>query len=71
MAHGLSLELAKIKAPEWRAVDPAKLAANRSAKKNRLSKKFRNRTWKQVRNRQNKSRTEFLKILREHLNVTV
>jgi len=49
MAHGLSLELAKIKAPVWRAVDPAALAATRQkkAKRRAFSKKFRNRMWRE------------------------
>lgn len=73
MAHGLSLELAEIKPPEWRPVDPAKMAdvaKNRQLKKI-VSKKARNQLWRRAQqlfqNLPNpETRGEFMVRVRKH-----
>lgn len=70
MAHGLSLELAEIKVPEWRGPN----SANVAVKKPKLSKKFRNQVWKRIRysfldgvrvENPGVTRQEFMKALNE------
>lgn len=71
MAHGLSLELAEIKAPEWQPVDAAEWEAARQAKAYRLPKKFRNRLWRSLRKyaeATGMTRQEFLVRLRKGTN---
>ena len=80
MACGLSLELAKIKAPVWRPMEPAKLAdylENRARKrqlKKILSKKARNKLWHRMQDSmvgtgQTMTRGEFLATVRSRFDV--
>lgn len=75
MAHGLSLELSEIKAPEWRPVDPAKLADPKVRHfKKTFTKKVRNQLWKRFQKRgmhpaHTITRGKFLAEVKERLGV--